>query len=277
MGITTVSPPAGSSHERPSYLELVAQAYYTCMTDAGLPMTIRPDYQGKPTIVDFVLTGSYAWRDPYGGGGSGIMPGDEGNPALTTAINDLMDFTSTRVGLIIGGEDRTSDYAACLKKTSYSEQATVDPVLTTPNPEWLARMEQSTRRWAACAEDHGWPQVRLQRTFSPPYTTYTAAIVPYTITPDQVRQLLDPCPVFDPVMDEMVRGVPYWQADTALPDGWLPDPVVDFGPVGLEAAYAPGWMPADQQDMITTANRELTPVLWEAQQAYQNQTGVIMD
>jgi len=65
------------------------------------------------------------------------------------------------------------------------------------DPEQIERALALTNRWAACARENGWPDI-VDAIALPDDSGLTSLHLPSSITEDQLRQLLEACPNFDP-------------------------------------------------------------------------------
>jgi hypothetical protein len=177
-----------------------AEAMAACLNDRSIPaiLTDLPDGQ---TQVDFnPPAGGFAWVDSDGAG----------TRSEDTESTDLFDSASEegRTLLWIGGADRTEEYLHCVEETDYTKPGPF------ADPEIERRVKQVevdlANDFAACARANGFPDVA---DVPPPVvdggktTQADPVLLPLSITEEELRELLVPCPPLDAErLRAMARG-----------------------------------------------------------------------
>jgi len=198
-------------------LEAVAKAYYDCMTDAGIEMSISANSQGALTIVSFGGGHAVEWQSPDGGAGISMPSNAPAGPI------DVDGSQGQEAYLTIDGMDHTEAYLQCLAESGYSDGATIVPVSF--DPEQIEHALTITNKWASCARENGFPDIH-DAVALPDNSGLTSLHLPYSITEDQLRQLLDACPNFDP--DQPGVGTPSAESSAGF---LLPQLLFDSPPV----------------------------------------------
>jgi len=186
--LPTISTPPSSPTVN---LEAVAKSYYDCMMDAGIDVELTANTQGALTVVSFKHNHFIEWQIPDGGSGMS-MPTDNPQDSVTWS----MDASQHRgeYYLSIDGVDRSDDFATCLKESGYNDNEASGPIVV--DPEQIAQAVTVANTWTACARENGWPDIADIAV--PDSIDDVAVHIPASITEDQLRQLLDACPNFDP-------------------------------------------------------------------------------
>jgi hypothetical protein len=197
----------------------------SCLRDAGIASVLRDVNSGQE---DLNIENTVPYAMAFGDGNSGYSPGagvsseDQQRVALagvaeivrrydpgaadsmvgvdTSAASPLpapQPGFADPVYLVIGDEDHTDTFVACLKETRYTGAVVgIDPSEELRQKRFSL---EATVRWADCARENGFPNVK-----DPPnpradgYVTESRALLPVTITEPALRSLLDKCPAFDP-------------------------------------------------------------------------------
>ena len=251
----------GATSSGTSALEQAARSYFDCMTAAGLPMELMPDSDGAMVMVQISFEHEYWLRDPD----TGIMqinsPADD--DASRQAQDDFMNGTGP--ALIIDGIDHTDVYVACRDQSGYDWEEALSNMR--PDPEMVAKQVESNNNWAACAREHGWPDIQDSVMPAVNSQEYPQVVLPATITEDQLRQLLVACPNFDPGrMDQMAEWARSHPESRDYPPGWLPDPAIGFDDSTLPASVDES--PGPEEQAAIDRFMRLQDILYEAQQAY---------
>jgi hypothetical protein len=266
--------PTGSQRER-------AEAFYGCLVDASLPAQIseadgdqatvtfedvwtwRVDADGVAVVAlggvsrlvsetGWVFAGSDAFSRDHPA--AGAPPDIEAERARLT---DDAKASPWGYVMYIDGADRTEEYATCLETSGYTEPGP-PPVDQEALLAQKQRSAAASNEWAACAREHGFPDIRdavAER------DTYPVVLLPPTITAELLATLLSHCPVFDPEIEKANL-----EADRAgRIDEVRSQPVVGFD--------APGFR--EQEDDGAPASPEagakfsaLSAQLWAAQDAF---------
>jgi len=250
-----------------SDLETVAKTYYDCMTDAGIDVELQQNGQGQLAIVQFSSTESVMWRSPDGSGGA--MSTEDQGPADQQVINDFFSDPEGGAALLVGGVDRSDTYAQCLKESGYDERAAYGPMQA--DPAQMEKQVAGNNKWAACARENGWPDVK-DSAVSVDNSSWPTILLPSTITDDQLRQLLEVCPNFDPAQQEKMQQ--WWQDNpmaTSYPDDYLPDPSISFDIPSMSASHGPDWVPSAQDEADMERTGHLYDILYEKMDEYYQQ------
>jgi hypothetical protein len=132
--------------------------------------------------------------------------------------------------VFIGNKDMTDLWQGCETETGYRV-----PVYVNDRAEELIKKQEiakASAAWAQCARDNGQPSTKgPQPPVADDWATEPRAVLPSTITPDQLRTLLGLCPLVDKVAhgkaDDALEANPelsdqeYWELAGV-------DPVVGF-------------------------------------------------
>ncbi|MDR2380619.1 MAG: hypothetical protein LBE08_05500 [Bifidobacteriaceae bacterium] len=201
-------------------------------------------------------------------------------PPVDESLEIEEGIPTTPPYLIVGDQDYTEDFVACLEETGFTTpEYTVDP-----NEE--LRMKrlylEPTTEWIRCARENGYPNIKDP---DPPkadeYQTQPTAVLPADITEGELRALLEVCPNFDPVdlaafdkeaatiQDQDLSYEEYLDLFEELykkyPGALTPD-------IGFDApGYNGDWTNTDTEalsDAEAERLRKLTDVLYEQQNAY---------
>ena len=243
-------------------LEAIAKAYYDCMTDTGIHVELDQNDHGQLAVVQFTGANSVMWHSPQG---------NEGFMSSGTFDQKAMDDFLSGVGddeakLMINGVDRSTEYGQCLTESGYDEVAAWGD--TTRDPAQTERQVTANNKWAECARENGWPDIQDSTLLND--VDWPTVVLPLTITDDQLRQLLEACPNFNP---ELVQ---WWQdnpAATSYPDDYLPDPSISFDIPWMSAGQGPDWTPDPQEQADIDRMHHLNDILNEQMNEYNAQHG----
>ena len=253
-----------AAQQTTSSLETVAKKYYDCMTDAGISVELDPNGEGQLAVVQFTNADYVMWRAPDGNSGA-IVFTEAGN-ANQQAIDDFLATTDGGTALMIDGVDHSEAYAQCIAESGYNEQAAQGKIQM--DPAAIERQVTANNKWAACARENGWPNVRDSA--MPTDETWPTIFLPSTTTDDQLRQLLEACPNFDPGQQERIQQ--WWQDNptaTDYPDNYLPDPNIGFDQPSMSGSE----VPSDQDEIDMERINHLYDILFEQARDYDAQHG----
>ncbi|MDR0285986.1 MAG: hypothetical protein LBI33_14025 [Propionibacteriaceae bacterium] len=255
----------GTTAQAGSDLEQAAKAYYDCMTDVGITVKLIDNGKGELTLVNFVGYDNYMYRTPNGNAGA---VSTEIDPQSDPVISDFFNSTSAEPALILDGVDRSSDYVTCLAESGYDESAANSEYQM--DPAQVAAQVEANNKWAACVRENGFPEVKDSAVPTvTDGTQWPTVILPGSITPDQLRQLLAACPNFDPAATERYQQ---WYADnpmaSGLPPDYLPDPTINFDTNPVQTGLTGDYTPSPEEQAAMDKVSALYEVLWEASQAY---------
>jgi hypothetical protein len=188
-----------------------AQNFYSCMSNAGLPVAYANDVEGRSTLVTFQegVWAIYAFLDAEGYpqfNYVGQVPEDAARQVYTDlAAADSEDATPSpaKALLIVDGVDHSDIYAACLDESEYDENAVYAAVDYSPMAELeplYQLMIDASNEWAKCARENGFPTTK--DAVMPKGEGQPMALLPASITEVELRELLAVCPNFDPAIVE---------------------------------------------------------------------------
>jgi hypothetical protein len=181
-----------------------AELLYTCLTDAGVPMSID-SYPADQAIVDIDADNAYGVTTD-GSVWFGRLGLSDETQALVREIVGMPEVgvdglaasrgevAPERAKVVVEGKDVTADFEHCLALSHYTfPEYAVDPA------EELARKQaiaEASNEWAACARDNGMPTIAdVTATSDENYTP--TVLLPATVTAEQLTLLMDACPTFD--------------------------------------------------------------------------------
>lgn len=191
-----VSGCSGDSYQLPSIsdntsnsgqddLTKAAWDYYYCLQDSGIPATIQDASQGGiPTVqLQFDPHDFFIYDTPEGIGGS--------SETLDEATKKAFEQATPGYRLAWNGRDESVSFSTCHSVTGYQEHGDSPAQENALDPALWSKIMESSIEWTACAREHGWPDV------SDPDAASEVPIVllPSTITEDQLRSLINQCPV----------------------------------------------------------------------------------
>ena len=194
--LPTISGAPSASDTSTSYLEVTAETYYQCMTNAGITVDLMTNQAGQNNAVQF--SNDYElveWRD-QNGEGHVRRDGDNNDPDYQKRVDDYVSSIGDPYELILDGVNYSEAYKRCMTESGYDDDAAWKSFEWTNDPEYMQSMVDVSNRWAQCARNNGWPDVQ---DISMPDDLSVAVSVqlPWSITEDQLRQLLDVCPNTD--------------------------------------------------------------------------------
>ena len=253
-----------------SGLEAIAKTYYDCMNDAGMPVQLIKNMQDQLAVVQFSGEHDVMWYSPEGG--TGATSSKEDNAADQQAMDEFFATASENAvpALVVDGVDHSDVFAQCLAESSYNDINAWGEYQQ--DPAEMQRQVDSNNKWAACARENGWPDIQ-DSSVPTDNNTWPVIKLPSTITEDQLRQLVDACPNFDPAQEERLRQ--WWNDNptaTGYPDDYLPSPTIDFDAPDWSTAIVsttdPDWKPnsADEADMQRIDN--LYQILYDKAKEY---------
>ena len=199
----------------------LAEAMVDCLREAGIPAAtevLDPDQDTSRLVIETDEPYALAYAD----GSATWMPGDGSDAQAQSALARLEELTAkyvpTEAGpsasesgdpsetdapsqyqpyLVIGETDHTAVFTQCLTQTGYVEQVWRGETQAEELERKMPIAESGTR-WAACARENGYPQVKDP---DPPvpdgWVTMPLVVLPGTITATDLRALLAQCPNFD--------------------------------------------------------------------------------
>jgi hypothetical protein len=134
-------------------------------------------------------------------------------------------------------------------------------------------MVESSNEWAKCARENGFPSV-IDASMPPVGDAFKdpAALLPASITEDQLRQLLEKCPNFDPSREEkneeLAADPDAYIPGQTLPDGFEHQPNVGFDYPDFDCETSRS--PSAGSEISETVNRllHLCDILDEAEISY---------
>jgi hypothetical protein len=231
-----------------------AEAYLACLTDADLPAAASTEIDGQLFIY---------WREDVP-----LMarwPGESGNMAQNVPAGTNWPLPDDDgPALIVNGVDRTADLRRCLASSGYTEPV-VDEVLVAQTQDRMNRlMAGETNDFLACARENGYPT--LPDVSAPPVepggdpidSAPQAAILPLSMTVDDLRALLEACRPYDPAIDR-----PIWDGHGAA-NPILPALAIESPPGGIGDGKLETDPVARHYGELDEALREAEGAFWEA-------------
>ncbi|MDR1824404.1 MAG: hypothetical protein LBR27_03590 [Bifidobacteriaceae bacterium] len=249
-----------------------AEAMVSCLRQADLPAQLEDVDGGQADVTftgdDLAVACAPSPDDPDGYPECRIS-GDLDLTKLTSkevVEPGLTEAEAGQVVLLIGDQDYSAEYAACLDETGYTPSVfTVDPREELQDKQ---RQAEVAAEWAACARANGFPETKDP---DPPvadnWASQPTALLPATITADQLRTLLQACPNFDAAAHQAAADAQAAGSDDEAIEAAGPiDPNIGFDLPGFDGTSIqeePQGDPADLAHM-----QELNLVLLEAAQAF---------
>jgi len=232
------------------------------MVADGMPVEMIKNSQGELAIVQFTGDhwlmvrspegGSVRWSDTYG---------REDDPLVREAAEEFFS-RNTIPALMIDGVDFTTTYSRCLETSGYDWEAAWGTV--NMDVDLLSRQIDANNMWAGCARAHGFPEIEdCSVPLGSDESDWPAVLVPVTISPPQLRQLLNVCPSFDAQRQEFMAT--WWQANPTggYPVDYLPNPNLDFFLPSLAGSNDPNKEPTDQEKVALENIDALYKILYE--------------
>jgi hypothetical protein len=235
-----------AAHAAQAAQAAAAEELYACLTAAGLPATLRDDWDGQLS-VGFTDPG-YLWRPDEQR--AGVAAGGTGPPdaATLTSFEDAVAIFESHPdmwGLVLGGADRSEDYDACMTESGYADPES-EPVDPTAELTSKQRTAEASNRWAACARENGHPEIRDVAAVADGWKTSPSVLVPPTIGESGLRAPMEACPQFDRQAHED------YQERLAAGD---PDAVMPVNPeIGVDV---PGHMGYNAESDLSPEDQEL--------------------
>ncbi|MDR1295463.1 MAG: hypothetical protein LBK59_11040 [Bifidobacteriaceae bacterium] len=226
------SPSASYSKEEQA---AATEGTVACLLDAGIPAQIG-EYGFGIVGLEFDQEGHhYVYRAPGGSWNSG-----EDLDGLGISLARLEELAS-REGdylLVVDGVDQTDIFETCLTDNGYRE-----PPNPEQDPEYVAEQMAYARatadasdRWAACAREHGYPDLAdVERPTDIDTGLLRAVLLPVDMAENQMATLLEDCPLYT---EEDLATL---RADPAAIVG---KPIPGFNYSGFDGA-AGGWEDSD--------------------------------
>jgi hypothetical protein len=222
--------------------EEVARDLHDCLSDAGLPVEYG-QLGGRSVLVQFDDDVPAAWMDKGGmPGRTTALPGAEAQAIFDQAGEDGSEEAgvgSAGPFLQVDGVDHTETWVRCLDSSGYDYLAVWESIA---DSDMFTAMDQlvvdASNQWAKCARENGHPDV-IDARMPQSETEIPTALLPASITEDQLRQLLAVCPNFDPVIEEAneLLEAQMVASDSILPDGYRAQPKVGFDFPGFDGDY----------------------------------------
>lgn len=216
----------------------IAQAMYSCLKAEDIPVQFDMGPNGQQSLITFDQTRSVLWSFA-----DGYVQSTPSAADLAAAKNEEQDQavngdpTKATVGsplLEVDGVDYSDLWAGCLASTGYDPDAPwtdfdVEALVTEVNRATV----EASNAWAKCARENGFPTVidAVMPTDNTSFST-VAALLPASITEEELRQLLAVCPNFDPAIEEKNEALSedpdaYVPGQT-LPEGFTYQPSIGF-------------------------------------------------
>jgi hypothetical protein len=265
-------------------LEKVAQDFYNCLSDADLPVRYGDPIDGRSVLVAFDEEVPAIWVDKGGMIGLTTSVPEAEAQAFYEQAYQVSEDDSTVVAveladlepfLQVDGVDHTETWVRCLDSSGYDENAVWDSLY---DPAVMTAFNQSTvdasNEWAKCARENGHPNV-IDAHMPQSDTENPTALLPASITEDQLRQLLAVCPNFDPAIEEANEKLFEELADDffAMPEGYRSQPNVGFDFPGFDGDYSQDQTSLSPETMATSERlSQLYAVLDEARMEYWEAT-----
>ncbi|MDR1264906.1 MAG: hypothetical protein LBK42_04895 [Propionibacteriaceae bacterium] len=262
-------------------LEAVVRNFHDCLTDAGLPATYEPGPDGRSTLVRFDDQRAVIWISTSTFGHTEAFPEDQ---AITIFDNLYADAAVNSDGAVVAvepepflqvdGVDQTATWTACLASSGYDENKVWDSIDRTQTTDTILQlMVEASNQWARCARDNGYPAV-IDAHMPQTENQYPTALLPPSITAEQLEQLLTACPAFDPAVEEAneaLLGDDFNYVDWP-PAGYQVQPSIGFDFPGLNGDYNPTKDDSLTPEQQATEERfgQLYEIIYRAQQEYYN-------
>ncbi|MDR0990123.1 MAG: hypothetical protein LBL92_01970 [Propionibacteriaceae bacterium] len=262
-------------------LVAAATSLYDCLAAADVPVIYENGPDGQQTMVGFDPTVAVVWSMPdMGVQWTDVTPENEINAVLARldqqysqatataepVASTALDFEPESI-LTVAGVDRSDVWQQCLADSGYDEMAVWDNY---DNSDATVIAEEqlvvdATNQWAECAREHGFPEVAdVQMSTSD--QEYPAALLPASITADQLRQLLTDCPSFDPAVADANAALNE-SSDEPVPDGVKGQPSIGFDYPGFDTDWSDD-AEASTDPAVVEHLEQLLPIVRAAEEAY---------
>ncbi|MDR1294813.1 MAG: hypothetical protein LBK59_07635 [Bifidobacteriaceae bacterium] len=243
---------SGSGDATASAQRQGAEAFYACLTDAGLPAVLNPvdDSDNGDAAVGWETDHTVMERIP--GQFSGVS-GGEGGAASQEDADAFFAQGEDTYGLVVDGVDHTAQYQQCHESSGY-----VQPEYPRDPAEEAKQRQASvdaTNEWIACARENGYPDLADVQVSSTEPDQWPQATLPLSTTADQLRALLEVCPNFD---EDQAREMMSGEATT---QDWTVQPSIGFEQPSSDDADS-------DSDAQFNHLSELVEILYEKQQAF---------
>jgi hypothetical protein len=263
-------------------LEEAAQAFYNCLSDADLPVEYDQAIDGRSIMVTFDDEVPAMWVGKGGAVGltsavpdaevqaffAQVYQVSEGAPA-----DSAFDPADLEPFLQVDGVDHSETWTRCLDSSGYDENAIWDTVdKSVVMDAYNQSTVEASNEWAKCARENGHPTV-IDAHMPQSDSEYPTALLPASITEDQLRQLLEVCPNFDPAIEDENNKLAAEQtgALNGLPDGYRSQPSVGFDFPGFDGDYSQDQTSTNPETAATYERlSKLSELLYEAQVEYFN-------
>jgi hypothetical protein len=239
-----------------------AQAYYSCLSDAGFPVVLTPISSVESDVTwtydENVVLGSAPGMGPWWG----APPGQD---LPESAVHEFVEsvFLKDEVredydyALLIDGVDRVADLKRCLEETEYTK-----PIGAMEPGEFavLVRAQaDATNDWVACARENGYPALK---DVTPTEGGVDAVRLPFSTSEEALRALLVACPNWD---REAAEAQAY---GGELPSDWEsgPQPDINFE----EPTHEIG---SPEREADSAHWDRLHEILWEESSAFWTEWG----
>jgi hypothetical protein len=189
---------------------------------------------------------------------------------LTPAAKDFLS-NGPAPGLFYDGVDRSADYNRCLDESGYDEDAVMAYLIDLETQSQNnTRQMRANNQWADCARDNGFPNIADTSLDVLGAFIGTGAVeLPVSMTTEQLKQLLQACPLVDWSMRDRLNDWLFaqdWKVDTAdYPDWYIPDPMIGFDWSALPEARDPDWLAGPAGGAMADHAAELAEIVKAAQ------------
>jgi hypothetical protein len=264
----------------PNDLVAVAKAFHDCLQDAGLAVDYETDLDGQSTIVTFADDVHAVYVVPGG------YPGYSGNLTESEIDEFMAEFEGVadpEPMLRVEGVDHTDVWVQCYESSGYDEMKIVEALLASPVVgELFSLTVEASNEWAKCARENGWPGVKdAVMSAKAGSSEVPMALLPTSITEDQLRALLETCPIFDPdraaknaaLLLEMSTSA----GEKSLPEGYVAEPSIGFDYPGFDGKgidVASGQATSAPPGELTDKLTKLMEIVYEEQLAFYEENDV---
>jgi hypothetical protein len=184
-----------------------AKAMVDCLRDQDVPAVLEMWDDGQGELG---FDGGAAWRlcqeqdgMCHGGGGRGMTQVEV--DAEQQVLDQLEEaykgqwahLPADKRGvsyLLAGGEDYTTAYLKCSENIDYVPPKV--PVNPAEELVYKNAIAEASNNWLRCAREHGYPGLAdVKAPTADGYDTMPVALLPVTVTPNQLELLLQECPI----------------------------------------------------------------------------------